>query len=69
LLDLGGVIPPSSSLEKGGRGSWEHLLRLSPQLGNWGVLGSEEVEVAAGADLVRACFFCAVFLFASAWDG
>jgi hypothetical protein len=45
------------------------MLRLSPQLGTWGGLGSEEVEVAAGADLVRACFFYAVFLFASAWDG
>lgn len=52
MLDLGGVIPPSSSSERGGRGSWEHLLRLSLQLANcWGVFGSEEVEAAAGADL------------------
>lgn len=52
MLDLGGVIPPSSSSERGGRGSWEHLSRLSLQLANWWLIfGSEEAEVAAGTDL------------------
>ena len=56
LLDLGGVIPPSSSSERFARSSWDHL---SLQLANWwGLLASLEVEVAAGADLVRTCFFC-----------
>jgi hypothetical protein len=52
VLDLGAVIPPSSTSGRGGRGSWEHLLRPSLQLS---VFGSEEAEVAAATDLVRTC--------------
>lgn len=48
---MGGVIRRLRA-PRGGRDSWEHLSRLSLQLANsCGVFGSEEVEVAAGADL------------------
>jgi hypothetical protein len=56
VLDLGAVIPPSSTSGRGGRGSWEQLLRPSLQLS---VSGSEEVEVAAAANLVRTCLLSA----------
>lgn len=44
--------PAVFELGEGGRGAWGHLFRLPLKLANsWGVFGSEEEEVAAGADL------------------